>query len=174
MSSGVRSAVPPAAGAEFDVMYASNFERLVVQLYAYTGDMASAQDLVQDAFARALPRWDKLSTYDDPVAWVRRVAWNLATSRWRQLRRFGKFAKTYRQETAEEPSPDRVAIDVALRELPERQRRAVIMYYLADMSIAEIAEHEKTAPGTVKSWLHRARAGLATRLAETYQERDNG
>ena len=41
------------------------------------------QDLVQEAFIRAWKRWDRIRRYDDPVAWVRRVAWNLAMTRHR-------------------------------------------------------------------------------------------
>jgi RNA polymerase sigma-70 factor (ECF subfamily) len=47
--------------------YAASFQPLVTQLFVYTGDLALANDLVQDAFCRALPRWQKLSTYDDPA-----------------------------------------------------------------------------------------------------------
>jgi len=52
---------------------------LTLQLYAYTGDLPAAQEIVQEAFCRALPRWHRIRRYDDPVAWLRRVAWNLAT-----------------------------------------------------------------------------------------------
>lgn len=168
-----RPAAPVASPAEFDALYAANFERLVMQLYAYTGDLAQAQDVVQESFARAVPRWNKLSTYDDPVAWVRRVAWNLATSRWRQLRRFNAFARQYRPEPVAEPSPDRVAINTALATLPPKHRRVVVMYYLADMSVSEIAAHERMAEGTVKSWLYRARATLAAQLADAREEGDH-
>lgn len=168
-----RSPAAVAAPMTFEAMYLANFNRLVMQLYAYTADMAQAQDLVQEAFARAVPRWSRLCEYDDPVAWVRRVAWNLATSRWRQLRRFNAFARQYREEPVAEPSPDRVAINAALAELPPRQRKVVIMYYLADMPVAEIASHERLAEGTVKSWLYRARAVLAARLADTRGEGDH-
>ena len=170
-----RSLHPPAAtNAEFEALYATNFNRLVMQLYAYTDDLSLAQDLVQEAFARAVPRWDRLSGYQDPVAWVRRVAWNLATSRWRQLRRFNAFAGRQREEYAPEPSPTRVLVPSALGELPREQRRAMIMYYLADMSVGEIAEHERVPAGTVKSWLYRARTSLAVRLSDHGKEQCHG
>ena len=53
----------------------------------------------------------------------------------------------------------------ALRKLPERVRRAVVLHYLADMSIADIVAEMGAADGTVKSWLRRGRAELATHLA---------
>jgi RNA polymerase sigma-70 factor, ECF subfamily len=162
---------PPApVKADFDAFYLANFERFIVQLHAYTADMATAQDVVQEAFARALQRWDRVSTYDNPEAWVRRVAWNLATSNWRRIARFNTFM---RKQTTErhvaEPSPDRVALVRALSTLPEAQRRAVVLHYLGDLSVADIALQERVAPGTVKSWLHRGRAALAAALSE-YRE----
>jgi RNA polymerase sigma-70 factor (ECF subfamily) len=101
---------------------------------------------------------------EDPVAWVRRVAWNLATSRWRQIRRFNAFASRQRAEYAQEPSPNRVAVHAALATLAPSHRRVVIMYYLADMTVGQIAQQERVAVGTVKSWLYRARVSLAAQL----------
>lgn len=158
---------------DFDALYAAHFNGLTLQLYAYTGDAAQAQDVVQEAFCRALQRWDWLVEYDDPVAWVRRVAWNLATSRWRQLRRHHAFLRRQREQHIPPPSPDHVALTTALATLPENLRRAVVMHYLADMSVAEIAQHDGVADGTVKSWLHRGRAALAAAMTERGGEPTN-
>jgi RNA polymerase sigma-70 factor (ECF subfamily) len=159
--------------ASFDEFYVTNFQRLVVQLYAYCGEMAQAQDVVQEAFARALPRWRKLAEYDDPVAWVRRVALNLANNRWRQLRNFRAFARTHRETHVPEPSADRVALRDALATLPSNQRRAVVLHYLADLSVSEIAMQENVPDGTVKSWLHRGRLALAAQLRDARGEASN-
>ena len=134
-------------------------------------DLAAAQDVVQEAFCRALARWKQLRGYDDPAAWVRRVAWNLATSRWRRARVANLHARRHREEYVAEPSPDRVALARALATLPVQQRRAVILHYLADLPINEIAQQEGVAEGTVKSWLHRGRAALAAQLAENGDHR---
>jgi RNA polymerase sigma-70 factor (ECF subfamily) len=162
-----------APDSGFDAFYAANFDRLIMQLYAYTGDLAQAQDVVQEAFARALPRWEQVSGYDDPTAWVRRVAWNLATSRWRQLRTFRAYASRHRPEHVTGPTPDRVALATALATLPASLRRAVVLRYVADLSVADIARQEGVPDGTVKSWLHRGRAALAAVLAETHGDRHN-
>jgi RNA polymerase sigma-70 factor, ECF subfamily len=158
----------------FEECYLGNYDRLIVQLYAYTADMAQAQDVVQEAFARALPRWSRLATYDDPVAWVRRVAWNLATSRWRQVRSLRLFASRHREEHASEPSPDRVAISRALATLPTNQRRAVVLHYLADLAVVEIARQEGVAEGTIKSWLYHGRIALAAILDTPGTEHRHG
>jgi RNA polymerase sigma-70 factor (ECF subfamily) len=154
------------AGLEFEDFYAAYFRPLTIQLYAYTGDLAGAQDVVQEAFCRALTRWRRVSAMDEPGAWVRRVAWNLATSQWRRTLIAGRFLRVQREEHVPEPGPDRVALAAALANLPAQQRRAVILHYLADLPIAEIAAQEGVAEGTVKSWLHRGRAALAVQLAE--------
>jgi RNA polymerase sigma-70 factor, ECF subfamily len=154
----------------FEAFYAAHHRRLVVAMYAYVGDLAQAQDLVQEAFARALARWERLSTYDDPLAWVRRVAWNLATSRWRQLRRSDLFLARHRPEHVPPPSTDRIELEAALATLPAKLRRALVMHYLADMSVLEISAHEIVPVGTVKSWLHRGRAALAAALTDQREE----
>jgi RNA polymerase sigma-70 factor, ECF subfamily len=158
-----------AAVPSFDDVYAAHYADLTVQLYAYFGDQQEAQDVVQEAFCRALARWRTVSDYDDPVAWVRRVAWNLAISRWRRARTALNFVRRQRPDEPqlEGPNPERVALVAALATLPANQRRAVVLHYLADLPVAEIAQREGVAEGTVKSWLHRGRASLAERLTPT-------
>lgn len=63
---------------DFAVLYEANYERLLVQLFAVTANLADAEDVVQEAFARACVRWRRLHAYDTPPAWVRRVAFHLA------------------------------------------------------------------------------------------------
>ncbi|MEU1843346.1 SigE family RNA polymerase sigma factor [Micromonospora sediminicola] len=152
---------------DFDGLYHAHFRSLTIQLTAYCGDLAQAQDMVQEAFCRAFARWSRVSRYDDPVAWVRRVAWNLATSRWRRLRTAQAWLHRQREEHVPGPGPDRVALTAALAVLPTNQRRAVVLHYLADLSVAQIAAQEDVPEGTVKSWLHRGRAALAAQLTTT-------
>jgi len=155
-----------STGLDFDQFYAAHFAALGLQLYAYCGDRTEAEDLVQEAFCRAWQRWSKIAHYDDPAAWVRTVAWRLAVSRWRRVKTALAFVRSQREQHAPPPGPDRVALVTALAALPEAQRRAVVLHYLADLSVRQIAEQEGVADGTVKSWLHRARATLATELGE--------
>jgi RNA polymerase sigma-70 factor (ECF subfamily) len=157
----------PPVLADFSEFYAAHFHSLVVQLYAHTGDLAEAQDVVQEAFCRALDRWSNLVGYDDPAAWVRRVAWNLATSRWRKMRSAASFARRHREEPMAGPEPDRVALVAAIGTLPMPQQRAVILHYVADLTVPAIAAELAVSEGTVKSWLHRARAALAAQLGGT-------
>ena len=154
---------------DFDEFYAAHCADLTVQVYAYFGDLHEAQDVVQEAFCRALARWRTVSAYDDPVAWVRRVAWNLAVSRWRRARTALNFVRRQRPAEAQMdgPTPERVALVAALGTLPAPQRRAMVLRYLGDLTVAEIADREGVAEGTVKSWLHRSRTALAAQLNQT-------
>jgi len=168
------SAVEPESAnplSDFAQFYAAQFHAVTVALFAYTGDFPLAQDIAQEAFTRAVIRWEKLRTYDDPAAWVRRVAFNLASSRWRHGRVVSAYLRRQREQHVDGPDPDRVALIRALATLPERQRRAVILHYLADMSVADVARQENVSPNTVKSWLHRGRAQLAAALGDQREVR---
>src|SRR6185369_12418184 len=149
-----------AVAEEFSRLYAAHYVSLTTQLYAYLGDRQEAQDVVQEAFCRALTHWQRLRDYDDPVAWVRRVAWNLATSHNRRARVAAAFRRRHRPEHEQPPGPERVALVAALRELPERQRHAIVLHYLADLPVGDIADVMHAPEGTVKVWLHRGRAAL--------------
>lgn len=167
---GTRPAAHPigrsAASSTFDEFYAAHFSSIAAQIYVSFGDRTEAQDIAQEAFLRALRRWDRIVAYDDPVGWVRRVAWNLAISRWRRMRTAFHFLRRERAGTVPEPSPDHVLLTAALATLPERQRRAVVLHYLADLTVADIAVEEGVAEGTVKSWLYRGRKALAEQLQD--------
>ena len=153
-----------APPANFNLLYSAGYGRLAAQLYAYLGDAAEAEDIAQEAFLRAWRDWARISGYDDPVAWVRRVAWNLATSRLRVVGRIARIREP--SDAVAALGPDRVALVSALRQLPERQRLAVVLHYLGDLSVADVSAELNAARGTVLSWLHRARQQLATLLEE--------
>ncbi|MFG2099955.1 RNA polymerase sigma factor [Micromonospora echinaurantiaca] len=141
--------------------------RVVGQVFAVHGDLADAQDVVQEAYAKAWQHWQKLSTYADPEAWVRMVAWRLAANRWRSARR--RMSAWVRHGTPPQtpgPGPDRVAIMAALQQLPVKQRQVVVLHYLYGYPVAEIAESTGMPVGSVKAYLHRARARLVVSLGE--------
>jgi RNA polymerase sigma-70 factor (ECF subfamily) len=144
-----------------DVFIASS-RRLVVALAAVTGSVEEAEDCVAEAFARAAARWEQLQVYEDPEGWVRRVALNIARSRWRHARR--SLPRTV-DPTSVGLSEDHVAVLTALRQLPRPQREAVALHYLLDLRIEEIARVQRVSPGTVKARLARGRKSLATLLA---------
>ncbi|NUQ89464.1 MAG: SigE family RNA polymerase sigma factor, partial [Glycomyces artemisiae] len=103
----------PDRRAEFDAFYAANIGQITAQIRAYTGDHAEAEDITAEAFLRALVRWKTLSAYDNPATWVRRVAWNLATSRLRRGAFTRRFLRRQRTADIEGPQPDRVDLERA-------------------------------------------------------------
>jgi RNA polymerase sigma-70 factor, ECF subfamily len=160
--------------ADFDTFYVATVRRVVLYLYAACGDRSEAQDVAQEAFARAWQHWSRVAGYDDPEAWVRTVAWRLMVNRWRGLRR--RLAAWSRMGPPDEvigsPSPDRVAVVDALQQLPKAQRQAIALHYLLDMPVRDIAASVGVSEGTVKARLSRARGALARLLEEHDDEHD--
>ena len=154
-----------AAASSIDDLYATSYRKLVAQLYAVTGDRQEAEDVVQEAFMRAIGRWDQVGGYDAPEAWLRTVALNLARSRWRRARR-GAAAMVRHGAPQPEPdlSPDHVALMTAMRGLPEAQREALVLHHFVGMSVDEVAASVGAPSGTIKARLSRGRAALATVL----------
>jgi RNA polymerase sigma-70 factor (sigma-E family) len=161
----------PGDGNDFDAFYIATVRRIVLYLYASCGDRLEAQDVAQEAFARAWQHWSRVARYDDPEAWVRTVAWRLMANRWRGVRRWlAARSRMGPDEVAGGPSPDRVAVVDALQHLPTAQRQAVALHYLLDMPVHEIAASVGAPVGTVKARLSRARATLARLLDDDDQE----
>lgn len=151
------------SSADLRELYAATHRRLVVAVAAACGNVDEAEDCVAEAFARALARWDRIARYDDPEAWVRRVALNVARSRWRRLRRQVLGA---RAEGSTGPvGEDHAALLAALKRLPIAQREAIVLHHLADLSVAEVAIHQGVPVGTVKARLSRGRRSLAKLLS---------
>jgi RNA polymerase sigma-70 factor, ECF subfamily len=152
----------------FDAFYAGTNRRLLHQMYAMTGNLADAQELVQEAYARAWQRWSTVSAYDDPQAWVRTVAWRLAASKWRRTKTaMVAMVRHGPPEDTPEPSIDNVALVAALKQIPEAQRRAIVLHHLSGLSVAEVAHETHSPEGTVKARLARGRAALAQLLSDS-------
>ncbi len=151
--------------AQFDRLYSQSFQKLVGQIYAMCGNLTEAQDCVQEAFIRAWDHRRKLDWERHPEAWLRTTAYRLAVSRWRKARRaLRQPDRAVEPQRTYEPSPDRVAIDAALQQLPEDQRRAIVLHHLCDLSVAQVADEVGSPTGTVKARLARGRATLARLL----------
>ncbi|WP_193609553.1 RNA polymerase sigma factor [Nocardioides lijunqiniae] len=161
---------------EFDELYAASFARLTGQLYAMIGDRDEAQECVQEAFVRAWSHRRRLDRAQHPEAWVRTTAYRLAVSRWRRttLARRPADRAVGTATQAPPPSEAHVALVAALRELPEDQRRALVLHHIADLPVQAVA-HEVGAPeGTVKARLSRGRAALAALLTDDPHDLEEG
>jgi RNA polymerase sigma-70 factor (ECF subfamily) len=150
--------------------YQAHYSRLVGQLYGVTGDLAEAEDVVHEAFARALLRPARFLDVQDPAAWLRTVAVNLAKTRYRrrwlfdQLQRAGRVWQP--PDAVPGLSPDRVALVAALRRLPYATRVTLVLHHVADLPVDEVAAILGVPAGTVKARLSRGRAALARHLSD--------
>jgi len=160
----------------FGPFFLDEYPRLVAMVHALSGDRGHAEDVAQEALLRAYRQWGVVGAYDRPGAWSRRVALNLATSARR--RRRSEHRAVIRLALRPEPTPaDPVADPVVsadvwavVRTLPRQQAAALVLYYLADESVADLAVSLDCAPGTAKAHLHQARAALAARLGTDTEE----
>jgi len=157
----------------FDSFYRREYSGIVAIVRALVRDGTAAEDLAQDTFMSANRHWPKISGYDQPRAWVRRVAINKATSflrwrgaEWRAVNRFGG----QRETTIPELSPAGEEVWSEVRRLPRRQAQAVVLHYVAQLTMGEIAEVMECSTGAVKSHLSRARSTLSTTLSEWSEE----
>jgi RNA polymerase sigma-70 factor (ECF subfamily) len=134
----------------------------------------AAEDLAQESFVAAHRHWERISRFDDPAAWVRRVLINRATSlrrrhgaEWRALTRLGGLAA---EDTLPELSPMGTEIWEAVRRLPRRQAQATVLHYVDQLTVEEIGETLGCTAGAVKTHLFRARARLSESLSAWNEE----
>lgn len=153
---------------DFAAFYDATWRRTVACAYAVLGDLGAAEEAAQEAYTKAWPRWTKLASYDDPGAWVRQVATRRAISGWRRRRTASRhLSAAGPPESAPPPDENTVALVTALKQLPEAQRRALVLHHLAGFSVADIAMSERCPEGTVKARLARGRAALVPLLGGT-------
>ena len=139
----------------------------MVQVYAICGDLADAEDAVQEAFVVALRKGRDLDGVANTDAWLRRVALNRLRAGWRHASVVRRYqAAVPGPQAPVEVGPEHVAIVSALAQLDPNQRRVIVLHHLADLGTAQIADELGIPEGTVKSRLSRARARLAELLDE--------
>jgi RNA polymerase sigma-70 factor, ECF subfamily len=145
------------------VVFEASYRRLVGQLYGVCGDMTEAEEVVAEAFARAVQHQRTFARLDNPEAWLRTVAVNVSRTRFRRARLADRLERgEVRHPVLDE---ERLALMEALRGLPVVQREAIALHYLADLPVAEVARCLDVPVGTVKTRLSRGRAALAALLA---------
>jgi RNA polymerase sigma-70 factor (ECF subfamily) len=161
-----------AGAGDLDELYDASYRRLVVQLYAICGDLADAEDAVQEAFVSALRKRREFARVSNKEAWLRTVAMNWLRSSWRHASVVRRYqARVPGPQTAVEVGPEHVAVVAALGEVEPEQRQVAVLHYLADLGTADIAAELGIPEGTVKSRLFRARARLADLLDEREEPR---
>jgi RNA polymerase sigma factor (sigma-70 family) len=148
-------------------VYDGSYRRLVVQIFALTGDLADAEDAVQEAFVAALGKGRAFARLDNQEAWLRTVALNHVRNRWRHLEVVRRLRpKVPGPTTSDAVGSEHLALVEALAKLDPAHRAVVVLYYLADRSVGDIATELRIPIGTVKSRLARSRQLLAPLLLE--------
>jgi RNA polymerase sigma-70 factor (ECF subfamily) len=154
-----REAGAPSLAAVFDANAAAMYRTIL----AFTGGRADvAEESVAEAFARATERWDELR---DPVAWLYRVAFNVATD---ELRREGRGRHERTQDVPPPTEPGEL-FD-AMRRLPPRQRAAMVLFYVNDLPVAEVATRMGVTRPTVRVHLTQGRRRLRELLGDDAED----
>ena len=156
--------------------------RLVRAVTLWCGDRGIAEEVVQEAFARACRDWRRVGRLDRPAAWVWRVAVNLSTSRFRrrqaERRAYGRAAARTTEEHHDPDAAEAVAVRRALATLSLLQRQVMVLRFYLDVPVDEIAELTGRSPSAVTSVTHRALARLRQELAvsavELHEEANDG
>jgi RNA polymerase sigma-70 factor (ECF subfamily) len=151
----------------FEEVYLREFATVFALAYALSGSRWAAEDIAQDAFVVAHRQWDRVGGYENPGAWVRRVAANLAVSGVRRrvaearalVRLAGRIEPSYAALPAEDGDFWR-----AVRRLPRRQAQVVALLALGDLSTAEVASTLGCSQRMVQVHLQKARVALSRRL----------
>lgn len=165
--SHVRSRERNELRSEFAAFYAGAYPQLVSQVRAIIGDPAAASDAVRHAMTTAWLQWTQLRQLDDPYSWVRRVALR-NPRRWR-LRRRAVRPRLSAGELAS-MDPQHLAVLGALLQLPETERRSLVLRYMAGLPVPSIAEEEGVTTDTVLARIQRGGAALAELLADESRE----
>ncbi len=147
-------------------LYVRHADDAVRLAYLLTGDLALAEDLVQDAFVRLAGRLVHLRDPGAFDAYLRRTVMNLSNSHFRRkkverayLARARGAIRTQDGPWSDRSVEDRDPLWQALGRLSRRQRVAIVLRFYEDLPEREVAEILKCRPGTVKSLVSR---GLET------------
>ena len=168
----------PVQTEDFAEFYEASYRRVVALVAAIVGDRHQAEDIAQEAFSRALTRWQRVARYDLPEAWVRRVALRLTVDATRRMRRArimsvllaaGQRGASGRRYDPHDPL-EVTALSLALMRLPLAQRQVLVLYYLADLPVDDIARDCGISVGTVRTRLAAARQRLYRELQESDEE----
>lgn len=151
-------------GDDFADLCRSVHPRLVGALSLRCGDRQLAEDLAQEALARAWRDWPRLRERGPVEPWVFATAFNLLRSWRRRLGVARRRAPMLAVVPDDSDATGGIAVRRAVALLPDRQREAIALRYYADLSVRDTAEVMGCAEGTVRALTSQAVAGLKTAL----------
>jgi RNA polymerase sigma-70 factor (ECF subfamily) len=126
--------------------------------------MGEAEEVTQEAFAVAYGRRAKVSRADSPEAWIRTVVVNLARRRGRRRATLDRIMHRQVEDEPDDGVGEHLDLHAAIRTLGHEFQAVVVLHYLADLPVDDVASILDIPVGTVKSRLSRARTALADRL----------
>jgi RNA polymerase sigma-70 factor (sigma-E family) len=144
--------------AEFEEFVVARRSALLRTAYLLTGDHHDAEDLVQSALIKVVPRWARIR--DRPEPYVRQVLARESVSRWRRRRWREVTTDAVPEAMHHDSSTDRIALLEDLRRLSPRQRAVLVLRYFDDLTEADTAAALGISVGTVKSHVRDALACL--------------
>lgn len=157
-----RDVTADEVAATFESFYSSSFRTVLAATTAFTSDPETAREATQEAFARALTHWRRIGPQPWATGWVVTTAINHS----RRIARNSRHPVTQGQATSGTSLSGRVELVEALRRLPVRRRTAVVLFYIGDHSVAEVAHVMGLSEGAVRAHLTLARKDLRTYLKE--------
>lgn len=163
--SSVATAAEPNLRAEFGAQLEANYPRLVAQLCMITLNAAEAQDVVQEAYARAWQRWSSIRELPNPTGWVRHMAIKASNRRWRRFLSkvgFGRF----KSGASPSDDPQHQAVLNALGQIPLYRRRVLVLADVAQIPVVEIADMEGLDIGVTDARVSYAQRELNELLAQ--------
>lgn len=157
---------------DFDRFFQAEHDSLLRMCWGVTTDRELARDVAQETMCRAYERWDIVGgAGSNPAAWGRTVALNLVRSNWRRARTATLAEPVLRAGLrVATDAPVDADLVAALRSLADRQREAVVLHHLLDLSVGDCAEAMELSESSVKAHLRRGRARLSELLGMTEQE----
>jgi RNA polymerase sigma factor (sigma-70 family) len=149
---------------EYASFYRAEYPHVVLTSYLIVHDRQRAEDVAQEAFIQLFTHWNKVSRYQQPGAWVRRVAIRVASRAVRREQRRPSL------EIQTDLPPTLASQDVdllnAIRQLTPQQRAAVALFYFEDRPLPEVAHILGCSHAAAKVHVFNARQRLAEMLGE--------
>lgn len=152
---------------QFEEYVAARRGALLRTAYLMTGDLATAEDVVQTALAKLYLAWNRVEAEGAVHAYARRIVTNEVTSLWRRAWRRHEVPADRLLETPVDPTYDEglgAELWELVSSLPPRARAVVVLRYYEQLTEAEVADVMGVSVGTVKSQCSRALATLRTRI----------
>jgi DNA-directed RNA polymerase specialized sigma24 family protein len=142
----------------YEDLFRRELPSIVHAAFLVVGDVEAAREIAQDAFTQLFIHWRRVSGYERPGAWVRRVAIRMA------VRESGR--RPVALPAAGLSSPHDLDVWAAVMALPPKERAAIVLFYFNDLPVADVAAALGCRPSTARVRLHRGRQRLAAVLGE--------